>query len=215
MLNCYNNRKGRSKPMFRFLFFFLLLLSMGVLCWRPPISAHDAFYPHHREDFENMARRRQLRGTVILSTIVFVGVVGTVIYIAMRKSSTEDKIEQIEVKTVQERLDHAANTAVKAAQHALNANRNIKEAATAALTTYAETSGVTWRPHSYGSANTESMPYQIRCKIGNDVVTFSINANVIHLKADHQFSKTGFGSDRISKGVSATAVLKIRGEEDG
>lgn len=201
--------------MFRFLFFFLLLLSNGVLCWRPPISAHDAFYPHHREDFENMTRRRQLRGTVVLSTIVFVGVVGTIVYVALRKSSTEDKTEQIEVKTVQERLEHAANTAAKAAQHALNANSNIKEAATTALTTYAETSGVTWRPHSYGSVNAESMPYHIRCKIGNDVVTLSINANVIHLKADHQFSKTGFSSAGVSKGASASAVLKIRGAEDG
>ena len=201
--------------MFRLLFFFLLLLSIGVLCWRTPISAHDAFYPHHREDFENMARRRQLRGTVILSTIVFVGVVGTAIYIAMRKSSTEDKIEQIEVKTVQERLEHATNTAANAAQHALNANRNIKEAATIALTTYAETSGVTWQPRSHGQVNPESAPYQIRCKIGNDVVTLSINTNVIRVKADHNFSKTGFSSQEGSKSASATAVLRITDEEDG
>ncbi|MDE0425016.1 MAG: hypothetical protein OXI24_21170 [Candidatus Poribacteria bacterium] len=200
--------------MFRFLFFSLLLVSIGVLCWRTPISAHDAFYPHHREDFENMTRRRQLRGTVILSTIVFVGVVGAVIYVALRKSIADDKTDQIETKTVQERLTYAANSAAKAAQHALNAKRNIKEAATTALTTYAEASGVTWRPHSYGSVTAESVPYHIRCKIGNDVVTLSINANVIHLKADHQFSKTGFSSAGVSKGVSATAVLKIRGEEE-
>ena len=201
--------------MFRFVFLFLLLLSIGVLCWQTPISAHDAFYPHHREDFENMARRRQLRGTVILSTIVFVGVVGTVIYVALRKSSTEDKTEQIEAKTVQERLEHAANTAAKAAQHTLNANRNIKEAATTALTTYAETSGITWRPRSHRQVNPKSVPYQIRCKIGNDVVTLSINTNVIRVKADHHFSKTGFSSQEGSKSVSATAVLRITDEEDG
>ena len=99
--------------MFRFLFFFLLLLSLSVLCWHPPISAHDAFYPHHREDFENMARRRQLRGTVILSTIVFVGVVGTAIYIAMRKSIADDKTDELEARTVQERLTYAVDNAAK------------------------------------------------------------------------------------------------------
>ena len=73
--------KGGTKdgPIFLFIF-ALLFLSMGPVYWQPPISAHEAFYPHHREDFENMARRRQLRGTVILSTIIFVGVVGTIIY---------------------------------------------------------------------------------------------------------------------------------------
>ncbi len=201
--------------MFRFLFFPLLLLSIGVLCWHTPIAAHDAFYPHHREDFENMTRRRQLRGTVILSTIVFVGVVGTVIYVAMRKSTAHDQTDQIEAKTVQERLTDAANNAAKAAQHVLNTNNNITEAATTALTTYAEASGVTWRPRSHGQVNSESVPYQIRCKIGNDIVTLSINTHVIRIKADHYFSKTGFSSQGNSKSVSATAVLSITDEEDG
>ena len=201
--------------MLRFLSFFpLILLSIGMLCWSAPIFAHDAFYPHHREDFENMTRRRQLRGTVILSTIVFVGVVGTIIYVALRKSSTDDETDQIEAKTVQERLAYAANNAANAAQHVLNANSNIKEAVATALTTYAETSGVAWRPSSYGQNSAESVPYQIRCKIGNDVVTLSINASVIQVKADHYFSKTGFGSQGTSKGASATVVLRISGEEE-
>ena len=198
-----------------YLFFSLLLLFMGILCWNIPISAHDAFYPHHREDFENMTRRRELRSTVILSTIAFVGVVGAIIYIALRNSSTDDKTDQIESKTVQERLEDAANNAAKAARQVLNTNSNIEEAVVTALTTYAETSGVTWRPHSYGQTNTESIPYQIRCKIGTDVVTLSINASVVQVKADHYFSKTGYDSQGVSKGVSATAVLKIRDEEEG
>ena len=200
--------------MLRLLFFSpLLLLSIGMLCWCTPISAHDAFYPHHREDFENMTRRRELRGTVILSTIAFVGVVGTIIYMALRKSSADDKTDQIETKTVQERLAYAANNAAKAAQHVLNNNNNIEEAASTALTTYAEISGVAWRPRSYGQSSAESIPYQIRCKIGHDVVTLSINASVIQVKADHYFSKTGLGSQGGSKGASATAVLRIREEE--
>lgn len=201
--------------MLRLHFFFpLLLLFMSMLCWHTPISAHEAFYPHHREDFENMRRRRELRGTVILSTLIFVGVVGTVIYVALRKSSTDNKTDQMEVETVQERLAYAANNAAKAARSVLNANNNIEEAVASALKTYAETSGVSWRPRSHGSVNAESVPYQIRCKIGNDVVTLSINTNVIQVKADHYFSKTGFGSQGNSKGTSATAMLRIRDEAE-
>ena len=194
--------------------FLLLLLSTVMLCWHTPTAAHDAFYPHHREDFENMRRRRELRGTVIVSTIIFAGIVGTIIYVAMRKSSTDDKTDLMEAKTVQERLEHAANNAAKAAQRALNANRSIKEAAATALTTYAENAGVVWRPRSHGQSSAESVPYQIRCKIGPDIVTLTINASTIQVKADHYFSKTGFGSQGISKGASATVVLKIRGEEE-
>lgn len=173
--------------------------------------AHDAFYPHHREDFENMTRRRERKGTVILSTITFVGVVGAIIYGTLRKSSTDDKTDLIESKTVQKRLESAANKAAKAARHVLNTNKNLEEAVVTALTTYAETSGVTWRLHSHGQTNAESIPYQIRCKIGDDIVTLSINARVIQVRTDHYFSKTGFGS----KGVSATAVMRIRDEEEG
>ena len=53
--------------MLRFFFSFLLLL----LCWGTPILAHDAFYPHHREDFENMSRRRELRTIVLLARLLF------------------------------------------------------------------------------------------------------------------------------------------------
>ncbi len=196
-------------------YFPLLLLFIGMLYWCTPISAHDAFYPHHREDFENMTRRRELRGTVILSTIAFVSVVGTIIYMALRKSSTDDKTDQMEAKTVQERLEHAANNAAKAARYALNTNSTIEGTVVTALTSYAATSGVAWRPRSYGRNSAELIPYQIRCKIGHDVVTLSINTDTIQVKADHYFSKTGLGAQDGLKGVSATATLKIKGEEEG
>ena len=66
--------------------------------------AHDAFYPHHREDFENMTRRRELRGTVLLSTAVFLSILGTVVYVALRKSKDTDNTDESDTKTVQERL---------------------------------------------------------------------------------------------------------------
>ena len=195
-----------------FLCFPLLLLSVGILCWSPPIFAHDAFYPHHRQDFESMTRRRELRGTVILSTTVFLCVLGTVVYIALRKVKEADDIDERETKTVQERLVNAANRAANAAKDVLNTEGNIAKAAETALTTYAEASGVTWQSRSYGQSRAESVPYQIRCKIGADIVTLNINTEVVQLKAEHNFPKSGVGSHGTPK--SANVVLRIAGEEN-
>lgn len=194
----------------------LLLLTIGMLYWSPPIFAHDAFYPHHREDFENMTRRRELRGTVILSTAVFLSVLGTVVYVALRKSKEIDDADESNVKAVQERLEDAVNRAANAAKYVLNSGEDIGKAAEIALITYAEASGVTWQPRSYGQRRSESVPYQMRCKIGADVVTLSINAEVVHLKAEHNFSnflnqRAGFGSQGAPK--SASIVLRITDEE--
>ena len=197
----------------RFFLYSLLLLSVSMLCWWTPVLAHDAFYPHHREDFENMTRRRELRGTVLLSTAVFLCVLGTVVYVALRKSKGTDNADERDTKTVQERLASAANGAAGAAKCVLNADGNVAEAAEAALTTYAEASGVTWRQRSDGKRRPESVPYQIRCKIGSDVVTLSIDAEVIQLKAEHDFSKTGFGSQGTAGKARTSVALRIGDEE--
>lgn len=187
--------------------FSILLL---LLCSGTPISAHDAFYPHHREDFENMARRRELRTTVLLSTVVFLSVLGTVVYIALRRSTDDSEVDEVDAKTVQERLTDAANEAARAAQRVLDIDTtgDIAAAATACFTTYAEAFGMTWRPPAYEQHRPESVPYQVRCKIGADVVTLSINTQVIQLKAEHDPVKTGLGSQGSSKGVRATVVLE-------
>ena len=189
----------------------LLLLAIGMLCWRTSTFAHEAFYPHHREDFESMTRRRELRGTVILSTAVFLSVLGTGVYFALRKSKAADETDRDEAKTVQERLMSAANSAAEAAKYILSTEQNIAKAAEAALTAYAEASGTTWQSRAYGQSRAESVPYQIRCKIGSDVVTLSINAEVVQLKAEHNFSKSAVGSQETSKSVNV--VLQI-GDED-
>ena len=194
-----------------FFSFSLLFLSIGVFCWNTPIFAHDAFYPHHREDFESMTRRRELRGTVILSTSVFLCVLGTVVYIALRKTKETDDTDTDDTRVVQERLEDAANRAANAAKYVLNSEGDVAKAAETALTTYAEISGVTWQPRSYGRNRAESVPYQIRCKIGSDIVTLSINTEVIQLKAEHYFSKSGLGSQGTPK--SANVVLRIADEE--
>ena len=194
----------------KFFFFQLLLLSIGMLYWNASIFAHDAFYPHHREDFESMTRRRELRGTVILSTAVFLCVLGTVVYIALRKSKEIDDADEKDVGAVQGRLENAANRAAHAAKYVLNTEENVAKAAETALTTYAEASGVTWQSYSYGQSRNESVPYQIRCKIGSDVVTLSINTEILQLKAEHHFPRVADGSQGTPK--SANVVLKIAGE---
>ncbi len=213
----YTGCQGRYNLMLRHFFSFpLLLLTIGVLCWSTPIFAHDAFYPHHRDDFESMTRRRELRGTVILSTTVFLCVLGTLVYFALRTSKDVDDTDEGDAKTVQERLADAANRAARAAEYVLNTEGNVAKAAEMALTTYAEASGVTWQPRSYGRSHAESVPYQIRCKIGSDIVTLSINTEVVQLKAEHHYStflnqRAGFGAQGTPK--SANVVLKVAGEE--
>lgn len=180
----------------KFFLTLLLLLSIGMLCWRATVSAHDAFYPHHREDFERMTRRRQLRGTVLLSTAAFFGILAAVVYFGLRKSEVVDNEHE---KTDQARLERITNESAKAAQHVLNAKGSIPEAMEATLTAYAQSSGVVWKTRSPGSGNA------MRCKIGSDVVTLSIHtesgAEVVRLKAEHQDS-------------SAAAVLRVARENE-
>ena len=186
-------------------FFFILLL---FVCYGTPIAAHDAFYPHHRQDFENMARRRELRTTVLLSTAAFLCVLGAVVYVFLRKSTDDSDVDEVDTEAVQEHLEHATNSAVHAARQSLDTKGDIAEAATVCFTTYADMFGVTWRPPSYGQGRPESVPYQIRCKIGSDVVTLSINTEVIQLKAEHSLFKISLSSQETSKTLSATVVLR-------
>ena len=180
-----------------------------------PISAHDAFYPHHREDFENITRRRELRTTVLLSTAVFLCVLGTVVYIALRRSTDDSDVDDVDAKTVQKHLEHAANRAGHAARESLDTTGNITEAATACFTTYAEMFGVTWRPPAYEQRRPESVPYQMRCKIGQDVVTLSIDSEVVQLKVEHRPAKMGLSLQEASKSTSATVVLRRSSQGEG
>ncbi len=201
----------------RLKFFALLLLlqSIGMLYWCPLISAHDAFYPHHREDFENMARRRELRTTVLLCTAAFLAVLTAVVYTALRNTKDDNDIDKRDAKTIQERLTSAANRAANATLQTLNANGNTAEAATTCLTAYAEACGVTWHPPRYAEKQIVSNPYQIRCKIGTDVITLSIDTESIRVKAEHDSSKTGFRTQGPSKSATASVVLRRSGERNG
>ena len=193
----------------KFLLSPLLLLSISMLCWHTRISAHDAFYPHHREDFENITRRRELRTTVLLSTAAFLCVLGAVVYFALRRSTdNDDDVDEIDTKTAQEHLEHATKSAVSAARQVLDTKGDIAEAVTVCFATYADMAGVTWHPPSYGQNRPESVPYQIRCKIGSDIVTLNIDSEAVQLKAEHTPSKIGLGSQEASKTLRATVVLR-------
>ena len=117
-------------------FFTLLFLSViGIGCWSPQVFPHDAFYPHHRDDFESMTRRRALRGTVLLSTAVFLSVLGAVVYLALRKNKSAEETGQAEENNVEKRMTAAASRAAAAARDVLIREGNIVKAAEIALTT--------------------------------------------------------------------------------
>ena len=158
-----------------------------------------------------MTRRRELRGTVILSTAVFLCVLGAVVYVALRKSKEIEDADERDTKAVQERLENAVNRAANAARCVLHSGKDIAKAAETALTVYAEASGVTWQPRSYGHNRSESVPQHIRCKIGTDIVILSINSEVVQLKAEHNSSKSGTSSQGTPS--RASVVLRIAGEE--
>ena len=185
----------------------LLLLSISMLYRVTPIAAHDAFYPHHREDFENMGRRRELRVTVLISTVVFLAVLGVVVYLALRKSRDNRDIADAAAKMVQERLEQATHNAARAVLQSLDANGNVAEATTVCFSTYSESCGVTWHPRLDDPHRAESVVYQIRCKIGADVVTLSITPKSVQIRAEHDSSN--------SENARATVVLNRADSESG
>ena len=186
-------------------YFVMLLL---LVCYATPVSAHDAFYPHHRDDFENMARRRELRTTVLLSTAAFLCVLGAVVYMALRRSTDNSDVDEVDLKTVQEHLEHATQSAVYAARQVLDTEGDIAEVVTVCFATYSEMFGVTWRPPSYRQDRPKSVPYQIRCTIGADVLTLNIDSEVVQLKVERSPSKIGVSPQAAAKSLSATAVLR-------
>ena len=169
-----------------------LVICVWLLCANAPLAAHDAFYPHHRENFESLTRRREWQGTVLLITAGFLGLLAVLVYFGLRKSSTVDNAP---AQTHQARLTAAANAAASAAQRILNANGTLPEAMERALATYAQAAGETWITRS------DILGNPIRCKIGTDVVTLNIDAQCIRLKVEHEQA-------------SATVTLKVERSEE-
>ncbi len=169
-----------------------MVIFVGLFCAAAPLSAHDAFYPHHREDFDSLTRRHELRGTVLLITAGFLGLLATLVYFGLRKSrAVDDEPEQ----THRARLTASANEAAKAAQRVLNANGTVSAAMEAALAAYAQASGGIWKTRSGVRGNA------IRCKIGADVVTLNIDSQSVRLKVAHERT-------------SATVTLRVERSEE-
>ena len=187
--------------MHRQFFALLFLLTIGIGGWSPRVFPHDAFYPHHRDDFESMTRRRALRGTVLLSTAVFLCVLGGVVYLALRKNREVDEARREEGANVEDRMATAANRAAAAAREVLSTEPNIVKAAEVALTTYAAACGVTWQSRTYRQGTSRAVPYNVRCKIGTDIVTLRISPEVVQLKAAYEVSKARIDPAAVPKPV--------------
>ena len=143
----------------------LRIMTIGLTLLTSFALAHDAFYPHHREDFEAIARQRELRGAVLIITVGFVSVLVGVLYLALRKGQEAD---QTQWQTEQGRLEYASNRAAQAA-HTVLLVQGASEAIRAALAAYANASGAAWNQKSVVVTGTA-----IRCKIGSDMVIIRI-----------------------------------------
>jgi len=143
----------------------LLITMMGLMLLTQFAHAHDAFYPHHREDFEAMTRRQEVRGLVLIITAGFVSVLVGVFYVAWRKGGGD--AQQFH-ETEQARLERASNAAAQAARAAI-LDPGATGAIHAALAAYANASGIVWNQNSVRVSGSS-----IRCKIGSDVVIVNI-----------------------------------------
>ena len=151
--------KHRSAVQLILLFCLLTLLASSA-------RSHDAFYPHHRDDLDALNRKQEIRGVVLISTIVFLMALGGVLYIVVRNSKAA---EQVSHKTEQDRLDRAAHQAAEAACATLTKGQHTSSAIHAALAAYADTEGVAW----HENAAPVDAKY-LRCKIGSDVVIVGV-----------------------------------------
>ena len=128
--------------------------------------AHDAFYPHHSEDFEAITRRRETKGLVLIITAGFTALLVGVFVVALRSSKHAEAEHQ---QTAAERLERGVTAAVMSAERALAENQTVASAIRQALTAYAESVGVVW--HNSGLVINGN---SVRCKIASDVVVIRI-----------------------------------------
>ncbi len=192
---------------------FALLLALTLLCWSPQSSGHDAVYPHHREDFEDIARRRDTRTIALLSTAIFVCALGVVITIAYRQSrESESESESPPTKQAQTRAAGAAESAAAAAKQVIDDGGNVADAADTALRTYAEASGTIWRPRGSGRGTrpAATVPYRIRCRIGTDRVHLSITATSLRFAAEPNVYNTGGGSQGPAEPIKVVLQIEDR-----
>ncbi len=142
---------------------FIIGLTTLILTFSAYLAyAHDAFYPHHRDDF----RKDEMRLTVVFVTAGFVIALGAIFYMVLRGEGQESQRTR---ESEQDRLVGAANEAAHVGRGTLLRGGTAEETIHAVLAAYAERSEIAWNPESVlvvGNA--------IRCQIGGDVVVVRI-----------------------------------------
>ena len=145
--------------------------------------AHDAFYPHHREDL----RKDEMRLTVVFITAGFIIVLGAIFYVVLSGETEESRRTR---ESEEDRLEGAANEAAHVGRTTLLEGGTPESTIHAALAAYAERVEAVWNPTSVlvvGNA--------IRCQIGGDVVVVRIfqqaDKNRIEVKASRDNITTG------------------------
>ena len=137
--------------------FFVLV---GILCFTERIVyAHSSFYPHHVQDFGAIKDSiKEMRGKVIITTIVFVAVLTGVIIFALRKGHGDRPAHE----TDQARLEQAISNAAQAAAQT-GFDKDGSRALRAAIVAYARSVGV-----SLSSEALAKHTSPIICQIRND-----------------------------------------------
>ena len=154
-----------------------------LICLPYLVDAHDAFFPHHRDDL----RKDEMRLTVVFITVGFVIVLGAIFYVVLRGETEESQRTR---ESEEDRLEGAANEAAHVGRAKLLEGGTPEATIHAALAAYAERVEADWNPTSVlveGNA--------IRCQIGGDVVVIRIfeqaDTKKIEVKASRENVTTG------------------------
>ena len=154
--------------------------------------AHDAFFPHHRDDL----RKDEMRLTVVFITAGFVIVLGAIFYVVLRGETEESQRTR---ESEEDRLEGAANEAAHVGRATILEGGTPEATIHAALAAYAERVEADWNPTSVlveGNA--------IRCQIGGDVVVIRIfeqaNTRKIEVKASRENVTTGSVLEAVADG---------------
>jgi len=159
--------KNLNYRKYSFLIITILVLT-GVIFSVRTAYAHGRFYPHHVQDFGAIKDSiKEMRGKVIITTIIFVVVLTGVIILALRKGNVDRPVHETDQARLEQGIFKAAQAAVQTgfAQDGLQALR-------AAIIAYARSVGV-----SLSSDALAKHTSPIICKIRNDRILAKIVYN--------------------------------------
>ena len=162
--------------------FLIVLIILKWLVLPQEVTAHDAFYPHHSQDFSpaEVERRKDLRITVLIITLAFAVLMTILISLAFSQTS---KVGATQQENDQHRLNQLVNQAMEAALQEMMAHGTTSQAISAALTAYASNAGVSWHQQPITGD-------RVRCKIGLDVVIINVNSQQIDMQVSSKDTST-------------------------